>query len=363
MAMENSWVAMLLPRDIRTLSDEDLIEGIKEIKEEYGERLVILGHHYQRKEIVHLSDYRGDSLALARRAASLEKAEFIVFCGVEFMVETAAMLCRPEQVVIHPAPNAGCPLADMATLADVTRAWGDIASVVNIKRVIPITYVNSSSEIKAFCGERDGIICTSSNAKEVIEWALGQGERFLFMPDENLGRNSCNALEIPRDRMVVWDQTLPSGGCDAEAIQRSKAILWKGYCHVHTDFTLQQVKLARENYAGCRVVVHPECPEEVVDAADANGSTAFIVKYVEDAPADSTIVIGTEINLVSRLADENPDKKVVELSCSPCPDMAQVNLRNLYWALKNIGKVNVIEVDERIKASARVALERMLAIK
>ena len=363
MTQDNRWVALLLPFDLRNLTEEELIKKIRELKARQGERLAILAHHYQKDEIIDLADHRGDSLALARLSLKLKKTEFIVFCGVEFMVETAAILCRPDQKVISPAPNAGCPLADMATQENVLIAWEELAKSINIKKVIPITYINSSSEIKAFCGEREGIICTSSNAGKVIHWALAKGERVLFLPDENLGRNTCNALGIPRDKTAVWNPELPEGGCNIDEIKASSVILWKGYCNIHTVFTSQQVRMARENYPGCKIIVHPECVEEVVNAADAVGSTSYIIACVEESPPGSVIVIGTEMNLIRRLAREHPDKTIVELSDSECPDMARVNLRNLYWVLKNLGQVNVIQVEDQIKKSARHALDRMLAIK
>ena len=363
MIKQDQWVAHLLPMDVRQMSGEDLRDKIIEMKEELGSRMAVLAHHYQSDEIVELSDFRGDSLKLARKAAELKDAEYIVFCGVEFMVETAAIVCGKRQQVISPAPNAGCPLADTANINDVERAWKELSEIINVKRLIPITYVNSSSENKAFCGEHNGIVCTSSNAKEVMQWALNRGDRFFFMPDENLGRNSCNALEIPKDRVVVWDPSLPLGGFEAEDFENITGILWKGFCHVHTIFTRQQVKLARENYPGCKVVVHPECLEEVVQASDAAGSTSFIIRYVEEAEAGSTIIIGTEFHLVNRLAAQHDDKTILPLTESICPDMTRVNLRNLYWVIKNIGNVNVIRMDHRISEKALVALERMLSIK
>jgi len=363
MNLDDRWVALLLPSEIRDLTQEQLIQKIREIKTRQGERLAILAHHYQKDEIVALADHKGDSLALARLTLKLKKTEFIVFCGVEFMVETAAILSRPEQKLISPAPNAGCPLADMASAEDVLAAWEEMAKIVNIKKVIPIAYINSSSEIKAFCGEREGIICTSSNAGKAIKWALGKGERVLFLPDENLGRNTCNALRIPREKTAVWNPELPGGGCERDELKAATVILWKGFCNIHTEFTSQQIRMARENYPGCNIIVHPECQEEVVNVADAVGSTSYIITYVEEALPGSVIVIGTEINLIRRLAKEHPDKTIVELSVSECPDMARVNLRNLYWVLQNLGEVNVIKVDDRIKKSARHALDRMLAIK
>jgi len=362
MIKDDQWIATLLPPEIRTLSHDELIEKISGLKGQYGDTEVILAHHYQRSEVVKMADFRGDSLELARRAHGLESAKYIIFCGVQFMVEMAAILCRPEQKVITPAPHATCPLANMASLEDVTRAWNALSSMVNNKRLIPVAYVNSLAEVKAFCGENGGIICTSSSACDAVKWAMKNGEHFLFLPDENLGINTCNALGIPKDKISIWDPALPDGGCDPEDIKRSMAILWKGFCHVHTDFTLQQVKMARENYPGCLVVVHPECNEEVVGAADAVGSTSFIIKYVEEALPGSTIVIGTELNLARRLAEEHHDKTIIALSDSSCPDMSLVNLRNLFWVLSNLGKVNIVEVDEKIKKNARLALERMLSL-
>jgi quinolinate synthase len=362
MIKNDQWIAMLLPPEIRTLTQDELIEKIRGLKSQYGDTAVILAHHYQRSEVVMMADFRGDSLELVRRAHGLESAKYIIFCGVQFMVEMAAILCRPEQKVVSPAPNAICPLAHMASIEDVTRAWNTLSSIVNIKRLIPVVYVNSLSEVKAFCGEHGGIICTSSNTRDVVKWAMKTGERFFFLPDENLGVNTCNALGIPKDKIVTWDPALPDGGCDPEDIKGSMAILWKGFCHVHTDFTLQQVKMARENYPGCLVVVHPECNDEVVGAADATGSTSFIVQYVEEASPGSTIVIGTEFNLVRRLTEEHPDRTIIALSDSSCPDMSFVNLRNLFWVLSNLGKVNIVEVDEKVKKNARLALERMLSL-
>lgn len=362
MIVEDQWVALLLPQNIRSLSDAELIEEISSLKNKWGERCAILAHHYQRQSIVDLADFAGDSLELARKTNSLSHANFIVFCGVQFMVEMAAILCRPKQKVITPAPNAICPMAHMANMEQVYRVWETIGRQVDIKKVIPITYVNSLSEIKAFCGEHGGLCCTSSNAKSVVKWALERGERFFFLPDENLGVNTSRALGIPKEEIVVWDPLLPNGGCAAEDLAKAKAILWKGYCHVHTNFTLQQVKLARENYPGCLIIVHPECNEEVVGAADESGSTSFIIKYAAEAPAGSSIIIGTELNLVKRLAARHKDKTIAPLSDSTCPDMERVTLRSLYWSLLNLGNVNLVSVDESVARSARLALERMLNI-
>jgi len=362
MIAEDKWVALLLPREIQNLSDEELIDGIKTLKNQWGKRCQILAHHYQRQSIVDMADFVGDSLELAHKTNALPETEYIVFCGVQFMAEMAAALCRSDQKVITPAPNALCPIANMADMAQVSRVWEAIGQLTDIKKAIPITYVNSLSEIKAFCGENGGLCCTSSNAKNVVKWALENGERILFLPDENLGVNTCQALGIPKENIVIWDPTLSDGGCSQDELKKATAILWRGYCHVHTHFTLQQVKLARENYPGCLIVVHPECNREVVEAADESGSTSFIIKYAAEAPSGSTIIIGTELNLVKRLAAMHKDKTIAPLSASVCPDMERVTLRSLYWSLLNLGKVNLVSLDEPIARSARLALERMLKI-
>ena len=362
MSCKNKWIAMLLPERIQEMEPKEIISRIHEIKISLGEKLVILAHHYQVDDIVNLADFRGDSLELARRAASHD-ADYIVFCGVEFMVEMAAILARSGQKVISPAPDAGCPLAEMGNIEQLEKAWQDLAQIMNTEKIIPITYVNSTSEIKAFCGRHNGIVCTSSNAPDIIKWALERGDAFFFLPDENLGKNTCRSLDINKEEIIVWDPDLPMGGQEKDDFESCRAIIWKGYCHVHTDFTEQQVKMARENYPGCKVVVHPECSPEVVEAADASGSTSFIIQYVGEALPGSTIIIGTECNLVNRLSQQHPDKTVLELSKSSCPDMSKVNLRNLYWVLKNIGEVNVVTIDENIAKDARVALERMLSVR
>ncbi|MBN1900990.1 quinolinate synthase NadA [Candidatus Sumerlaeota bacterium] len=363
MPQDDQWVPLLLPSEIRRMDRESLIREIREIKAQYKEKMAILAHHYQKDEIVELADKRGDSLELARYSARLKKAKYIIFCGVAFMVEAAAILCREDQKVYFPAPDAGCPLADMAEEGDVKRAWGELSRILDVGKIIPITYVNSPTELKAFCGERGGIVCTSSNADKIMEWAFQKGEKILFMPDENLGRNTCNALGMQREEVIVWNPQLDGGGCDKDAVRKAKAILWKGFCHVHLNFTAQQVKMARENYPGCRIIVHPECQEDVVNLSDAAGSTSRIIQYVEESPPESAIVIGTESNLVKRLAKEHPDKTIVELSHSECPDMARVTLRNLHFVMKYLGDFNVVEVEEPIASHARLALERMLEVK
>jgi quinolinate synthase len=346
----------------RQMSDQQLMGQIKAIKAELGKRLVILGHHYQRKEIVELSDFRGDSLGLSRDAARQKDAEFIVFCGVHFMAESAEILSRPDQIVQLPEFSAGCPMADMADIFQVESAWRDIDKICSSENFTPITYVNSSAELKAFCGRNDGIVCTSSNASSVFDWAFKKTDKLFFFPDEHLGRNTANKKGIPKNKVIVWNPEEEMGGNTSKQIKDADVILWKGYCHVHTFFKPEHVLAIREKYPEAVIIVHPECVEQVVDMADADGSTGFIVKFVQEAKPGSTIVIGTEINLISRLAMEHPDKKIFELARSLCPNMYKINLRNLLWTLDNIGKINIVTVPEQIKAEAKVALERMLEI-
>ena len=341
--------------------DAELVERIRQIKRRKGDELVILGHHYQRREIVELSDYRGDSLQLSRNAAERKDARYIVFCGVKFMAESAAILAGENQVIQHPEPTAGCPMADMADLEDVERAWAQITEICGQDRVIPVTYVNSSADVKAFVGRHGGATCTSSNALKLFEWAFSQKEKLFFLPDQHLGTNTANVMGIPRDERIIWDFTQPElGGNGEEEIRRAKLILWSGHCHVHIWFTVDHILRARRRYPDGKIVVHPECVEDVVNLADYNGSTAFIVRFVEEAPAGSTTVIGTEINLVSRLAYENPDKTVVELSRSLCPNMYKINLRNLLYTLEHLGEVNVVKISDEVKHYAGLALNRML---
>lgn len=349
-----------IPDEIYKMSEEEVLKKCAELKGSYGDEVVLLGHHYQRKGIVEISDFRGDSLRLSRIASEQKSAKYIVFCGVHFMAESAAILSQPGQVVVLPEMTAGCPMADMAEIGQVEIAWRAIVDICGDSATVPVTYMNSAAEIKAFCGAHEGAICTSSNAKAVMAWALEKGERVLFIPDEHLGRNSANMLDIPREQVVVWDPDELNGGNCEEVLKDARVILWKGFCHVHTFFTVDHVKQMRERFPGAKIIVHPECKEEVVAAADAAGSTGFIVKYIKDAPSGETIIVGTEINLVSRLADEYPDKRIYELARSLCPNMFKINPYNLYYSLLNIGKVNVVSVSEEIKRNAKLALQRML---
>lgn len=344
------------------IDNNELIEKIRAKKQEFGKELIILTHHYQRKEIVELGDFVGDSFELARKAAADRDCRYIVFCGVHFMAESAAILAQPHQIVQIPNVEAGCWMANMAEPETVKSAWEQLESVAGKDSIIPVVYMNSDAELKAFCGKRGGVVCTSSNAPKAVRWAFGQKDKILFFPDQHLGRNVGHDLGIPPEEMIVWSPDKPMGGNDPEAVRRAKLILWDGYCLVHTRFTVDHIEKMRREFPEAKVVVHPECPREVVAAADACGSTSFIVKYVKEAPVGSTVVIGTEINLVHRLALEYPDKKVLDLYNSLCPNMFKINLGNLLQMLNNIGKVNVVTVPEEIKAEAKLALDRMLAL-
>ncbi len=342
--------------------DKEIAEQILAIKEALGEDLLILTHHYQRKEIVDLGDYRGDSFGLSQKAAADKAARFIVFCGVHFMAESAEILSRPHQTVQIPDLEAGCWMADMADIYIVEKAWGEVASICGEESVMPIVYMNSDAVLKAFCGRHGGAVCTSSNAPAAFRWGFSGREKILFFPDQHLGRNTGNQMAIPAEEMIVWNPHKPLGGNTQESIKKAKVILWDGYCLVHTRFRVEHVLRMRERFPEAKIVVHPECTQEVVGLADAVGSTSFIVKYVANAPPNTTIIVGTEVNLIDRLAMENPDKNVFNLHHSLCPNMFKINLKNLLWTLENIGQVNVITVPEETKADARMALDRMLAL-
>ena len=344
------------------MDDKLIIDRIRTIKKDLGEELLILTHHYQRKEIIDLGHYRGDSFGLSQKAAEDKAARFIVFCGVHFMAESAEILSQPHQVVQIPDEEAGCWMADMADNIVVEKAWKDITSITGPTSVMPVVYMNSDAYLKAFCGRNGGVVCTSSNAPAVLEWGFSQREKVLFFPDQHLGRNTGNQLGLESEQMILWNPEKPLGGNTPESIKKAKMLLWDGYCLVHTRFKVEHVIEMREKLPTAKIVVHPECTEEVVALADAAGSTSFIVKYVENVPPGSTVVIGTEINLIDRLAMENPDKTVLSLHHSLCPNMFKINLKNLLWTLENIGSVNVITVPEEIKADAKAALDRMLAL-
>ena len=340
----------------------ETINKILSIKKELGKELVILTHHYQRKEIVDLGDYKGDSFGLSQKAAADKEARYIVFCGVHFMAESAEILSQDNQIVQIPDEEAGCWMADMADLVMVERACKELTSVTGDESIMPVVYMNSDAGLKAFCGRHGGIVCTSSNAQAAMEWSFKEREKILFFPDQHLGRNSGNQMGIPSDQMIVWSPDKPLGGNSLDDVKRAKVILWDGYCLVHTRFKAEHMHKMREEYPDAKIVVHPECTEDVVALADAAGSTSFIVKYVDNAPPGSTIIIGTEVNLINRLAMEYSDRKVLPLQDSFCPNMYRINLGNLLWTLENIGKVNVVKVPGEAKKDAVKSLDRMLAL-
>ncbi len=339
---------------------------IRALRNELGDRLVVLGHHYQRDEVIQFADFRGDSFKLSQQAASQSDAEFILFCGVHFMAESADILSAPHQRVILPNLEAGCSMADMAKAEDVERAWAELAGL-GIDGVVPITYMNSAAALKAFCGRNGGIVCTSSNAPRVFDWAFERGEKLFFFPDEHLGRNTGVAAGISTDEMVIWDPFLPLGGNTPEALRAATVILWKGYCSVHARFSVEQIERARAEYPDVRVIVHPECRLEVVQAADDAGSTEYIIDAIRDAPAGTTWAVGTEINLVRRLDAEFTDKRVFCLDpvICPCSTMYRVHPAYVLWVLEHLVEgevVNEITVDPATRRDALVALNRMLAV-
>ncbi|MBU0491280.1 MAG: quinolinate synthase NadA [Chloroflexi bacterium] len=339
---------------------EPIFADIEQARRELGTDVVILVHHYESDGVIRWADFRGDSLELSRVAAKQHQARYIVFCGVDFMAETAAMLCDPSQQVLLPAGDAPCPMAYMASVKRAQEAWDRLTALWS-DDLVPITYQNSTAALKAFCGRHGGAVCTSSNAERLFRWALEQKRHLIFFPDEWLGTNSALALGIPRERIAVWDSDEP----DASLAQARGAtvVVWQGYCHVHTFFTTDHVRAVREQYPGVRVIVHPECPVDVVQAADAYGSTAQIIRYVEQAPAGSVIAIGTEVNMVTRLGREYSDKTVMPLSPSRCGTMALTTPAKLRDTLRScvVGDpIHVVSVDDETRRWANLALERML---
>ena len=356
-----------LPERYTTASPDDLAQRIHDAKTTLGERLMVLGHHYQREEVMRWADCRGDSFGLSRLAADNSTAEFIVFCGVHFMAESADILTGPVQHVILPDLNAGCSMADMADLDTVEDAWAAIAAVGNIERVVPITYMNSSAALKAFVGRHGGAVCTSSNARAVVSWALERGDQLLFFPDQHLGRNTGYQLGYDEDAMRVWDRHREFGGLAEHDIKAATLLLWKGHCSVHQRFRPEHVVAFRAAHPGGLVVVHPECAHETVVLADEVGSTDSIIKAVAAAPSGTVIGVGTEIHLVQRLASEHPDKTVTSLDplICPCSTMFRIDAAHLAWVLEGLvgGEVrNRITVDPETAEWARVALQRMLEI-
>ena len=381
-----------LPDDYTTAPNDELVRRVTAARSRLGNRLVILGHHYQREEVIRFADKRGDSLGLSRFAADQHDAEFVVFCGVHFMAESADILTGPHQQVILPDLNAGCSMADMANIDDVEQIWDELAEVTDVEAIVPITYVNSAAALKAFVGRNSGAVCTSSNARAVLTWALdldapggggtlagasgpwaespGSGRRankVLFFPDQHLGRNTGFQLGFGASDMQVIDPRRRLGGLADADVKEATFLLWKGHCSVHQRFRTEHVEAFRSEHPGGIVIVHPECSHEVVEIADQVGSTDYIIRAVSGSPAGAVIAVGTEIHLVDRLARENPDRTVLSLDplVCPCSTMFRIDLPHLAWVLDGLvaGEVrNRIAVDEATAADARVALERMLAI-
>jgi len=362
----------------RSLGDESLAERIEAVRRRLGPRLVILGHHYQQDGVIAHADYQGDSYQLSKAAAEREGCEAIVFCGVHFMAETADILAnRPEQVaarrgrrvtVVLPDMAAGCSMADMAAIEQVEDAWADLGTVIDTTEITPVTYINSAASLKAFCGRHGGIVCTSSNARAVLEWAFAKRKRVLFFPDQHLGRNTARKMGIPLDEMCVWNPHDPGlGGNDAGQLHKSRVILWQGHCSVHAMFKPEHVDAMRTNLPGVKVLVHPECSMEVVDKADLVGSTSYILKQVEEAAPGTTWAIGTELHLVKRLEQNHPEQTIRFLSpvVCMCATMYRIDLAHLCWSLEHLERgrpVNVIRVDDETAQWAVTALERMLAV-
>ena len=356
-----------LPPPITSASAEEIQERIAAARQALGRRLIILGHHYQRDEVIRHADFTGDSFKLAQLAATRPDAEFILFCGVHFMAESADILSAPHQKVILPDMNAGCTMADMADIDQVERAWEDVTSVLG-DDILPVTYMNSTAALKAFVGRHGGAVCTSSNARAVMDWAFGRKSRVLFFPDQHLGRNTAFRMGIPLDQMSVWDPYEDRGGLSDDDMRRSRVLLWKGHCSVHNRFTPEMVDARRAQIPGVKVIVHPECRFEVAQKADAIGSTEGILKTVRESPAGTRWAVGTELNMVNRLAREvAPEREVVSLDdCfCVCSTMFRIDPPHVLWALEYLVEgrlVNVVAVPEGVARDAKVALERMLAI-
>jgi len=328
----------VLPDEYRAADENDLIKRIQARKAELGKKLLILTHHYQRVEIVRMGDRVGDSYGLAKIAANSPDTETIAYCGVHFMAEAADILTAPHQKVYLANPTAGCPMADMAPATKVYGVWEHIESVMGKDKVVPISYMNTTADLKAFTGRNGGLICTSSNADAAFKWAFDRFEKLFFFPDQHLGRNTAKKYGIPKEQVVLYDTKKPAGGIDDETLKNARVILWHGHCYVHTKFQPEHIDAWRVKNPEVRIVVHPECREEVVDKADAVGSTSFIVKYVEEAPPGATIAIGTELNLIHRLAITHPDKKIYELAgdtCPVCSNMFRTTLADLCFTLEN----------------------------
>lgn len=348
------------------MSDEKVLGEIRQIREKLGSRLLILGHHYQQDDVIRFADVTGDSLKLAQKIRDYPDAEFIIFLGVHFMAETADMLASPHQHIILPDLNAGCSMADMAEINDVREAWNRLTRATKAN-IVPITYINSAASLKAFVGEHHGSICTSSNAAKVIQWAFSKGEKLLFFPDQHLGRNTCYHMGIPLDQMVMYDPKQPNGGLSDQSISNARVILWKGYCSVHQGFTLKQIETIRKKHPDIIVTVHPECAFEIVQAADHFGSTSQIIQFIKDGPAGAHYAVGTEINLVNRLAREFKDKTIESLSPYQClcTTMYRIRPRWLLNSLRSIEQGHpepLVTVDPETTRKSMTALNNMLNI-
>ena len=353
-----------------SLNDEACDERILRAKQALGERVVILGHHYQRDEVFKHADFSGDSLKLSRQAAK-SKADYIVFCGVHFMAEVADIISRPEQVAILPDLSAGCAMADMADLDQVERAWRELNSVLDAdENITPVTYINSAADLKSFCGRHGGIVCTSTNAQKILDWSFARREKVLFFPDQHLGRNTGYKMGIPLGQMVIWDYDLPMGGLTPEQIRQAKIILWKGFCSVHQMFKPEQIENFRRDVPQGKVISHPEASFEVCQMSDYVGSTEFIIKTISDAPPGSQWLVGTELNLVNRLhqtlAEENKTVQFMSPMVCMCSTMFRIDPQHLAWVLENLVEgnvVNQVSVARDVADNARTAIQRMLDIK
>lgn len=346
------------------LNDEEVLNQIATLKSELSEKVIFLGHHYQNDDIISFADITGDSLKLAKEAAKI-KQEYVIFCGVHFMAETADILTENKTVIL-PDLKAGCSMADMANDEQVNECWKYLNEATN-EKIIPITYINCTASLKSFVGKNGGSICTSSNAKQVITWAFKEGQKLLFFPDQHLGRNTCYDLGIPLDEMVTYHPQMQNGGLTKEQIQNAKVILWYGYCSVHQGFTVSQVEQIKKEEPNRKVIVHPECNFEVVQAADDSGSTSYIIDQIKNAPPKSSFAVGTEVNLVNRLNQSTPDKDIISLSPYQClcTTMYRVRPRWLLSVLKSIKNnkpINVIKVSNEVKKFSKIALDRMLNI-
>ncbi len=357
-----------IPTEYLHFSAEELDQRIYDARKKLGQTVTILGHHYQREEVIKYADYQGDSFKLSQDAAAHPESDYIIFCGVHFMAETACILCAPHQKVILPNITAGCSMADMAPLDDVLDAWEDLSEVLDGHgSIVPVSYMNTIAGLKALCGQHGGIVCTSSNSTAAMRWSYEQADRVLFLPDQHLGRNTGLKLGLSLDDMVLWNPFKPLGGNTPEKLRKAKLVLWQGHCSVHTRFTVKQIESARSRYPDVKVIAHPECVREVVEAADMNGSTELILKTINESPPGSVWAVGTEISLVKRLAKLNPDKTVFCLDpvVCPCSTMYRIHPAYLLWVLEGLLEgvvVNQVTVDEETQRYSRIALERMLQV-